>query len=95
MRIGRQRSLEKEDLGKGSYKIHPSRLYEKFDLLWNQEEKKNSKMHFLKCVMKSAGMGRLFFGVFLFMCSELIAFIPTQILNVLVSDLENETLGTS
>lgn len=92
MNIEKTRSLERSDMGHGERKMHPACLYDKFERYSAQDHKK-TKWSYLLCFAKSSGIARFFLGFVLFLSSELIAFIPTQILNVLVSDLENENLG--
>lgn len=92
MNIEKTRSLERSDMGHGERRMHPGYLYDKFEKYSAQDHKK-TKWSYLLCFAKSSGIARFFLGFVLFLSSELIAFIPTQILNVLVSDLENENLG--
>ena len=92
MDIAKTRNLEKSDVGKGEAKMHPSYLYEKYEKYEAQSEKK-TKMHYLLCFARSSGIARFCLGYILFLSAELIAYLPTQILNVLVSDLEEESLS--
>ena len=92
MKIVKSRSLELSDMGVGEEKMAPHYLYSKYEKYESQSPKK-TKMHYLLCFAKSSGMPRFILGYFLFLSAELIAYLPTQILNILVSDLEEDFLS--
>ena len=92
MNIEKTRSLEKSDMGNGEIKMHPAYLYRKY-VKFSSKKHKKDRWFYLLCFAKSSGFGRFCLGFFLFLLSELINYIPTQILNVLVKDLEQEYLS--
>ena len=92
MDIEKTRSLEKSDVGHGEKRMYPAYLYKKYEQ-YISKVKKRTKMNYLISFAKTSGLPRFCWGYVLFLTAELISYIPTQILNVLVSDLETEYLS--
>lgn len=91
MKIEKTRSLEISDMGHGEHTMHPSYLYDKYEKYLAQTPKR-TKWSYLSCFAKSSGIARFCRGYVLFLAAELISYLPSQILNILVSDLEEEYL---
>lgn len=94
IKTGGKRPLVQEDLGNISRKMKMSVLYEKLDKEWEKEcKKKPEKRSFMSAMIRASGIGRWVLFIILNLVSICLSFVPTIILNLLVSDLENDEPG--
>lgn len=94
IRTGGKRPLVEEDLGSIGRKMKMSVLYAKLDKEWEKEcKKKPEKRSFVSAMIRASGIGRWTLFIILNLISICLSFVPTIILNLLVSDLENDEPG--
>ena len=92
---GGKRPLTLEDLGIPAQQDRASVLYEAYDREWTEEKKRRgNKASIMRTIIRATGSCYFFWtAVLLNVVSVLMNFIPTYLLNLLVSDLEQESSG--
>lgn len=96
IKTGKQRPLVEEDLGHISSKMKMSSLYNKLDKEWKKECQKDvSKRSFVKSMICATGIGNWVLAIFLNVVAVIISIVPTVILNLLISDLEQDEPSNS
>ena len=88
-KIGKKRPLTLKDLGKNPEYIKPSLLYSQFMSTW-EKENTDAKGHksFTSSILRATGLGNWAIIIILNAISAILSFIPSLILKILVSDLE-------
>lgn len=87
-----KRPLALDDLGIPSQKDRASALYQSYEREWEKEkEKRGRKASIMKTIIRATGSCYFWTAVLLNVVSVLMNFIPTYLLNLLVSDLEQES----
>ncbi|KAK8811416.1 hypothetical protein WA158_003150 [Blastocystis sp. Blastoise] len=91
---GWKKPLQGEDLGEPSMRDDPSVLFERFEEHYvHESEKPKEKRGIFGSIVKATGFGRWFWSLFGFVITIFLTFVPTLILQQLVSDLEYEGEG--
>ena len=91
-KISKKRALVEADLGKSSDAVKPNNLYHKFMKGWEKElQKPAKKRSLLRAIIGATGKCHWIFAIFLTIVTVILSFIPTLILNILVSDLEGSS----
>ena len=91
---GGKRPLVLEDLGVPAQQDRASVLYQAYDREWTEEKKRRgSKASIMRTIIRATGSCYFWTAVLLNIVSVLMNFVPTYLLNLLVSDLEQETSG--
>ena len=91
---GGKRPLTLEDLGIPAQQDRASVLYEAYDREWTEEKKRRgNKASIMRTTIRATGSCYFWTAVLLNVVSVLMNFIPTYLLNLLVSDLEQESSG--
>lgn len=90
---GGKRPLTLEDLGIPAQQDRASALYEAYDREWTEEKRRGSKASIMRTIIRATGSCYFWTAVLLNIVSVLMNFIPTYLLNLLVSDLEQEPSG--
>ena len=91
IKTGKQRPLVEEDLGHISSNMKMDYLYNKLEFEWKKECQKDvSKRSFVKSMIRATGIGNWVLAIFLNVVSIIISIVPTIILNLMVSDLEQD-----
>ena len=91
IKTGKQRPLVEEDLGHVSSNMKMDYLYGKLEYEWKKECQKDvSKRSFVKSMIRATGIGNWVLAIFLNVVSIIISIVPTIILNLMVSDLEQD-----
>lgn len=91
IKTGKQRPLIEEDLGHVSSNMKMDYLYGKLEYEWKKECQKDvSKRSFVKSMIRATGIGNWVLAIFLNVVSIIISIVPTIILNLMVSDLEQD-----
>ena len=91
IKTGKQHPLIEEDLGHVSSNMKMDYLYSKLEYEWKKECQKDvSKRSFVKSMIRATGIGNWVLAIFLNVVSIIISIVPTIILNLMVSDLEQD-----
>ena len=93
IRTGGKRPLTVEDLGAVGKDYKASTLYDAYSREWakEQEKKQNGKNpSFIKAMVRATGLCYWVTGVILILLGCLLGFVPTILLNLLVSDFESD-----
>ena len=93
IRTGGKRPLTVEDLGAVGKDDKASTLYDAYSKEWakEQEKKKQGKNpSFIKAMVRATGLCYWVTGVILILVGCLLGFVPTILLNLLVSDFESD-----
>lgn len=94
IKTGSKRPLELKDLGVSSKAVKPAILYGRFEVEWNKEcEKEPSKRSLLKAILRSTGLCYWTCAMILNLISIFLNFVPTAILNLFVSGVEQGVEG--
>ena len=94
MSVATKRPLTVDDLGPMPSKLKTDIMYQRFCDQWDKQmEKPTEKRQLVMSLMKAGGAWKLFISGILHCTGELINLIPTYIISILVSDLENEYLS--
>ena len=92
---GGKRSLIKEDLGACSKNQDSKKLYAIYEKQWEREEQlPEDKRSFFRAVFRCTGTWRWVVSNLLNIVTICLSFVPTMVLNRLVSDMEQENSGT-
>ena len=92
--LGSKRPLEEADLGAASKLLEPNKIYNDFEKEWNVETKKEPKKRSLvMAITRSSGLCYWATAIFLNFISILFHFVPTLVLSVFVSDIEQGVDG--
>lgn len=88
-KIGKKRPLTMKDLGKNPDYVRPDLLYSRFMSIW-EKEKTDAKGHksFTRSILRATGLCNWVIIIILNTISVILSFIPSLILKILVSDLE-------
>lgn len=91
IKTGKKRSLVEEDLGHISSNMKMDYLYKKLENEWKKECQKDiSKRSFVKLMIRTTNIENWVLAIFLNVISIMISIVPTIILNLMVSDLEQD-----
>ena len=87
-----KRPLTLDDLGIPSQKDRASALYQSYEREWEKEKgKRGRKASIMKTIIRATGSCYFWTAILMNIVSVLMNFIPTYLLNLLVSDLEQES----
>ena len=96
IKTGKQRPLIEQDLGHVSSNMKMDYLYSKLEYEWKKECQKDvSKRSFVKSMIRATGIGNWVLAIFLNVIAVIISIVPTVILNLMVSDLEQDEPSNS
>ena len=94
IRTGGKRSLIPGDMGACSKNQDSKKLYAIYEKQWEREEQlPEEKRSFFRAVFRSTGMWRWIVSNLLNIVAICLSFVPTLVLNRLVSDLEQDNSG--
>ena len=96
IRTGGKRPLTVDDLGAAGKDYKSSELYKKYSIEWEKEQKKKAKgkkPSFIMAMVRATGLCYWITGILLILVSCCLSFVPSIILNLLVSDFESDEPG--
>ena len=98
IRTGGKRPLTVEDLGTPGKKDKAASLYKAYSKEWDKEQEKKKKgkqPSFIKAMVRATGLGYWIGGIVLILVSCCLNFVPTILLNFIVSDFESDDPSSS
>lgn len=94
METATKRPLKVDDLGEMPSQLRIKNMYQRFCEQWDKQlEKPMKDRKLIGSLMKAGGAWKLFISGLLHITGELVNLIPTYIINILVSDLEEPHLS--
>ena len=95
--MGGKRPLTVEDLGTIGHDYKAATLYEHYSVEWEKEQQrakaKGKKPSFIMAMVRATGLCYWITGILLILVSCCLSFVPSIILNLLVSDFESDEPG--
>ena len=81
-------------MGYSSVKMKPKDLYAKFEVEWNKEMKKPpERRRLISAILRANGLGYWSVAMILNVVAIFLAFVPTIILNLFVSEIERDEVS--
>ena len=86
--------MEESDLGYSSVTMKPRDLYAKFEVEWEKELRKPpERRKLISAILRALGLGYWSVAMILNIVAIFLAFVPTIILNLFVSEIEGDEVS--
>ena len=86
--------MEESDLDYSSVTMKPRDLYAKFEVEWDKELKKPpERRKLISAILRALGLGYWSVAMILNIVAIFLAFVPTIILNLFVSEIEGDEVS--
>ena len=86
--------MEESDLGYSAVTMKPRDLYAKFEVEWEKEMKRPPKhRNLISAIIRAIGLGYWSVAMILNVVAIFLAFVPTIILNLFVSEIERDEVS--